>query len=739
MHAHEHRRRRARSRPSPAPGGRRGRCRSRRRCARNSPPSAVGMVDSAARRTSFSLRRRYSIRSAIVTILRPWRSANSSRSGSRAIVPSSFMISQITPAGSSPASRARSTEPSVWPARRSTPPVAGAQREDVARARRGRSAWRRRRSRPGSVCARSAAEMPVVTPVARLDRDGEGGAEARAVLVSGTIIGRRSCSSALLGERQADQAAPVRGHEVDRLGRHLLGRHAEVALVLAVLVVDEDDHLAGADVLEGRLDRGDGGGDLGRARCASLRRLWAGLVIGEIRTLPYGPASGSGGRAASRPGAMTGRSRHAERSDPEWQHQTRHEAISAATPATPACEHPDGRLATRSRRSCRKTPLRKSSSRDAELLAEAVPLVDAPVEQRISSRKVSSTPSPRIGDRREGRDVAPGVLDLLERLDVRQVALVELHDLRACWSKSMPFDLRFASMSRHEYALAAARRALRVGDEDDGVGAGEHDLAGRLVHHLAGHREELDLDREARLRCRTRWAGSRSRACGRRLVSSVTILPARHGSISACSCWRLVVLPGEGRPVVDHLHGDLALRHVDLYHRARASRFPGAACGLLGPSCIGTTGVRVKAPAIPSGSSPAGPEAAAVGVLREASTSRSRPAPGAQPRGGAEGVAQALVDQAPHPGPGLLPAPCRVLAAGPDGRPVLLDHGPDLRNALPRDGARDQHPGPPAGRGRAQHPERSGVLAAGALGAGALLAVGLVDHQRVGQLERRPS
>ena len=52
----------------------------------------------------------------------------------RAIVPSSFMISQITPAGFSPASRARSTEPSVCPARRSTPPVARAQREDVARA-----------------------------------------------------------------------------------------------------------------------------------------------------------------------------------------------------------------------------------------------------------------------------------------------------------------------------------------------------------------------------------------------------------------------------------------------------------------------------------------------------------------------------------------------------------------------------------------------------------------------------
>ena len=33
------------------------------------------------------------------------------------------------------------------------------------------------------------------------------------------------------------------------------GRHHEVALVLAVLVVDDDDHLAGGDVLQRLLDR----------------------------------------------------------------------------------------------------------------------------------------------------------------------------------------------------------------------------------------------------------------------------------------------------------------------------------------------------------------------------------------------------------------------------------------------------------------------------------------------------
>ncbi len=82
----------------------------------------------------------------------------------RAIVPSSFMISQITPAGASPAIRARSTDASVCPARTRTPPL---------RARSGKTCpWPRQvvGGRPRDsiatrmVCARSAAEIPVVTP-----------------------------------------------------------------------------------------------------------------------------------------------------------------------------------------------------------------------------------------------------------------------------------------------------------------------------------------------------------------------------------------------------------------------------------------------------------------------------------------------------------------------------------------------------------------------------------------------
>ncbi len=72
---------------------------------------------------------------------------------------------------------------------------------------------------------------------------------------------------ALLGEREADEAAAVAGHEVDGLGSDVLGGQGEVALVLAVLVVDDDDHAAGADFGEGAGDVGEGRGDdaIGRA------------------------------------------------------------------------------------------------------------------------------------------------------------------------------------------------------------------------------------------------------------------------------------------------------------------------------------------------------------------------------------------------------------------------------------------------------------------------------------------
>ena len=162
----------------------------------------------------------------------------------RAISPSSRMISQMTPAGSRPG-QARQIDRALG--------LAGAhQHAAAARAQRKDVPGRDQIVGPASratatrmVSARSRAEMPVVIPwrASMLTVN----AVCAASRLSAVIIGSPSWRHALLGQRQADEAAPVAGHEVDRLGRDQVGGHRQVALVLAILVVDQDDHPAGAD------------------------------------------------------------------------------------------------------------------------------------------------------------------------------------------------------------------------------------------------------------------------------------------------------------------------------------------------------------------------------------------------------------------------------------------------------------------------------------------------------------
>ena len=57
--------------------------------------------------------------------------------------------------------------------------------------------------------------------------------------------------------RHAEQPSPVRDHEVHGFGGDLVGRHDEVAFVLAVGRVDDDHDLAARDGLDGLLDRGE--------------------------------------------------------------------------------------------------------------------------------------------------------------------------------------------------------------------------------------------------------------------------------------------------------------------------------------------------------------------------------------------------------------------------------------------------------------------------------------------------
>ena len=184
-------------------------------------------------------------------IFRPWRWQYGTRSGTRAIVPSSFMISQTTPDGLSPASRARSTEASVWPIRSRTPPA-------FARSGKMWPGWTRSCGFVSGwiatwmVWLRSAAEMPVVTP-SRASTETVNAVPSGASLWS--VIGRRPSWSvrSSVRQRQISPRACV-AMKLIASGRRKLGGDHEVALVLAVRVVDDDDEPSRANILDRLFD-----------------------------------------------------------------------------------------------------------------------------------------------------------------------------------------------------------------------------------------------------------------------------------------------------------------------------------------------------------------------------------------------------------------------------------------------------------------------------------------------------
>ena len=165
------------------------------------------------------------------------------------------MISQMTPAGVSPARRARSTEPSVCPVRTSTPPRARAEREDVAGRDEIVGLARRGSRRRAIVCARSAALMPVVTPcrasMLTVNAVPSGGPRAPGRRHHRQARGARSAPRSSVRQMRP---RPCVAMKLMASGVTNCAAMREVALVLAVLVVDEDDHLAGADVGDGAVD-----------------------------------------------------------------------------------------------------------------------------------------------------------------------------------------------------------------------------------------------------------------------------------------------------------------------------------------------------------------------------------------------------------------------------------------------------------------------------------------------------
>jgi hypothetical protein len=82
----------------------------------------------------------------------------------------------------------------------------------------------------------------------RLDRNGEVGVVLRGVVADHGL--EAQLARALLGQRDANQPARLAHHEVDVLGAHLFGGHDQVALVLAVFVVEDHHHAASADIVE---------------------------------------------------------------------------------------------------------------------------------------------------------------------------------------------------------------------------------------------------------------------------------------------------------------------------------------------------------------------------------------------------------------------------------------------------------------------------------------------------------
>jgi uncharacterized RDD family membrane protein YckC len=81
---------------------------------------------------------------------------------------------------------------------------------------------------------------------AGFDGFGECGAEA-----GGVVLGHGAEAhvvGTLFGEGEADEAAAEAGHEVNGLGGTELGGEGEVAFVLAVLIVDDDDHAASLEL-----------------------------------------------------------------------------------------------------------------------------------------------------------------------------------------------------------------------------------------------------------------------------------------------------------------------------------------------------------------------------------------------------------------------------------------------------------------------------------------------------------
>ena len=269
--------------------------------------------------------------------------------------------------------------------------------------------------------------MPVVTPSRRLDRDGERRLERRLVL------GRHEVEAELVAavgrQREADEPAAVLGHEVDRLRRRELGGHREVALVLAVLVVADDDHPPGADVLDRVLD----GRERARAHSHQLLDVLGQhvdlQVDGGARLAPSRAWCARASRGSARPRTRRRRSPRRSARRRRWR-SSPSRPRSAAAPAPAAISTTRAKPSSRTSRTvpspstwpCTTWPPRRSVARSGSSRLTAAPSRDL-AERRAPQRLVH-----HVGAEAPVRDGGRGQAHAVDR---DRVALGELAGERA--------------------------------------------------------------------------------------------------------------------------------------------------------------------------------------------------------------------------------------------------------------------------------------------------------------------
>ena len=102
------------------------------------------------------------------------------------------------------------------------------------------------------------------------DGDGKGGAVS--ALVVARHLGEANLLAAGFGQRQADEPACMRNHEVDRFRRDVFGSDDDIAFVFPIFFVNQNDHAPGAHFGDDFFDRRNGCGLA--LRCHGFKPPW---------------------------------------------------------------------------------------------------------------------------------------------------------------------------------------------------------------------------------------------------------------------------------------------------------------------------------------------------------------------------------------------------------------------------------------------------------------------------------